>query len=123
MAGEKGQCYFTRLKQQLDLVLQGFRVHYHFFAEVPETEPALHDVGVAPAAFAFLDGIFSATREEEGPKTQQVSYVKNMDVKATLYHQMNADMVIATGSSFPLLAATVSPKVRWESHVDRRICT
>jgi hypothetical protein len=35
-----------------------------------------------------------------------------MDVKDTLYHHMNADMVIATGSSFPLVAVTVSSKVR-----------
>lgn len=111
MSGEKGERFFTQLKAQLDVVLKDFRVHFHFFAEVPERESNTDNDGVPPATFAFLDQIFSNDGGEKRP--ERVSYIKNMDVKGTLYHQMNADMIVTTGSSFPLLAATVSPKVCW----------
>lgn len=111
MSGEKGQQFFGRLKSQLDVVLKDFRVHYHFFVEVPKEERDIHDDQVAPSDFPFLGGIFGAPSENI-TRSERVSFIKNMDVKATLYHQMNADMLVTTGSSFPLLAATVSPKVR-----------
>lgn len=110
MSGEKGRCFFTRLKDQLDVVLKNFRVHYHFFAEVPRNESSIHDDQAAPEAFAFMNDVFAV--QQQDLHLQRVSYVKNMDVRATLYHHMNADMIVTTGSSFPLLAATISPKVR-----------
>lgn len=110
MSGEKGQRFFTRLKEQLDVVLKDFRVHFHFFAEVPRDESSIHDDQVAPKAFTFLNDVFAVRKQDLRP--QRTSYIKNMDVRATLYHNMNADMIITTGSSFPLLAATISPKVR-----------
>jgi len=33
-----------------------------------------------------------------------------MDVRSTLYHFMDADMLVLTGSSFPYMAALVTPK-------------
>lgn len=110
MSGEKGKRFFERLKSQLDIVLKDFRVHYYFFVEVPNDERGIHDDQVAPSDFPFLGYIFGALSESNRP--ERASFVKNMDVKATLYHQMSADMLVTTGSSFPLLAATVSPKVR-----------
>jgi hypothetical protein len=110
MSGEKGQRFFTRLKDQLDVVLKDFRVHYHFFAEVPKNESSIHDDQAAPDDFAFLNDVFAVQKQDS--RSERVSYVKSMDVRATLYHHMNADMIVTTGSSFPLLAATVSPKVR-----------
>ena len=109
MSGEKGRRFFTRLKNQLDVVLKDFRVHYHFFAEGPSNESSIHDDQAAPKAFAFLDDVFAVRMQDL--QLQRVTYVKNMDVRATLYHHMNADMIVTTGSSFPLLAATISPKV------------
>ena len=40
----------------------------------------------------------------------RVSYHGRMDVRSTLYHFMDADMLVATGSSFPYMAALLSPK-------------
>lgn len=111
MSGEKGQRFFGRLKSQLNVVLKDFRVHYYFFVEVPKNERHINDDQVAPRDFPFLGDIFGAS-SENFTRSERVSFIKNMDVKATLYHQMNADMLVTTGSSFPLLAATVSPKVR-----------
>lgn len=85
------------------------------------TPPQWHGnvFGAPPPAFAFLSEIFANTTqrgEESKPHySQRVSFVNNLDVKATIYHQMNADMVVTTGSSFPLVAVTISPKVRWSS--------
>lgn len=75
--------------------------------------------GTPPRSFAFLRDIFQkppapikANKAAKAAKPQRVSFVNDLDVKATIYHQMNADMVVATGSSFPFVAVTVSPKVR-----------
>ena len=73
--------------------------------------------GTPPKAFLFLRDIFQqppappALALASPFKPQRVSFVNDLDVKATIYHQMNADMVVATGSSFPFVAVTVSPKV------------
>ena len=56
----------------------------------------------------------SLKQQQEPPRRKQprrVSYVNDMNVKSTLYHQMNADMVVTTGSSFAFVAPTVSNKV------------
>lgn len=110
--GDQGQKFFCRLKGQLDTILTFSPVHYVFFAEAPNNKD-VNDQLVPPPGFAFLADIFGRTSHgNEGAFPQQVSFVKHMDVKETLYHLMNADMVIATGSSFPLVAVTVSSKVR-----------
>ena len=79
------------------MLLQNFvRVHYYFFAELPGR-------GKAPS-IDFLPDIF-----EKGDKSKiRVSYINEMDVKSSLFHLMNADMLVTTGSSFPYIAATLS---------------
>ena len=70
--------------------------------------------GEPPASFRFLLDIFQRPPDPASvpaARPQRVSFVNDLDVKATVYHQMNADMVVATGSSFPLVAVTMSPKV------------
>lgn len=88
--------YFEKLKQQLDLVLTDFPVHYYFIAERP---------GLVGQPFPFLNGIFAT------PEASRVTYLNDLDVKTSLFHMMNADMLITTGSSFPLIASTISAKV------------
>lgn len=39
-----------------------------------------------------------------------MTYLNTLGVDASLLHMMNADMLVTTGSSFPYLALTVSPK-------------
>ena len=110
--GDQGQIFFAKLKSQLDTILTFAPVHYFFFAEAPNDEEVNNRL-VPPPGFAFLADMFSRrTHENDGISPQQVSFIKQMGVKDTLYHHMNADMVIATGSSFPLVAVTVSSKVR-----------
>lgn len=90
--------YFVRIKAQLDVVLSRYSVHYFFFAEAPGK-------GKEPV-FEFLKDIFA-----ENDRIQ-VSHMNTVDVETTLFHMMNADMLVTTGSSFPYIAATLSPKVR-----------
>lgn len=86
-------------------------VHYFFFAEAPNDD-LVNERLIPPPGFAFLAEIYGhRSNGNESTFPQQVSFVKHMGVKDTLYHHMNADMVIATGSSFPLVAVTVSSKV------------
>lgn len=71
--------------------------------------------GEPPSSFVFLRDIFQQRPDPKAvpnAKPQRVSFVNNLDVRAAVYHQMNADMVVTTGSSFPMVAVTVSPKVR-----------
>lgn len=91
--------FFARLKAQLDAILERYHVHYTLLAEAPEKEDG--------PAFDFLADIF---REDVGSKTK-VSFANTLDVPTSLLHMMNADMLITTGSSFPYIAATLSPKV------------
>jgi len=109
--GDQGKGFFSRLKSQLDTVLTFSPVHYFFFAEAPNDE-SVNELLVPPAGFDFLANIFgNRSHQKEGASSHRMSYIKHMGVKETLYHHMNADMVIATGSSFPLVAVTVSSKV------------
>lgn len=39
-----------------------------------------------------------------------MTFLNTLSVDASLLHMMNADMLVTTGSSFPYLALTVSPK-------------
>jgi hypothetical protein len=92
--------YFQRLREQLDNYLAGFEVHYVIIAEAP-------DKGDSPA-FDFIGDIFV----NEPPRVR-VSHLNQMTVLESLFHMMNADMLVTTGSSFPYIAVTVSPKVSY----------
>lgn len=118
--------FFSGLKQNLDEILADlFPVHYYFFAEAPSSATTNGDAyGTPPPRFEYLNAIFRNEAEGEGEEDggnlgnigrrypQRVSFVNDADVRTTIYHEMNADMVITTGSSFPLVGVTVSPKVR-----------
>jgi len=56
----------------------------------------------------------TSSQDNETLIPQAVSYHHNLGVQATLYNLMNADMVVTTGSSFPLVAIQASPKVNTE---------
>ena len=79
-------------------------------AETPKDANAVF--GEPPPAYVFLKEIFAKPPLLADALPQRVSFVNDLDVKTTMYHQMNCDMMVTTGSSFPLVAATVSPKVR-----------
>lgn len=111
LAGEEGQRFFTQLKNDLDLVLTFSPVHYYFFAEAP-TNDTNGAVDMPPPSFSFLTEIFFNHNGSTTVPPQRVSFLKHMGVKSTILHQMNADMVVTTGSSFPLIAVTISPKVK-----------
>jgi len=108
------------LKQELDDVLATlFPVHYFFFAEAPSNGTTESQMDAPPSGFEFLPSIFqeqSQARTDSAAEyrnnavrhAQRVSFVNNMAVKATVYHEMNADMVITTGSSFPLVGVTAN---------------
>jgi hypothetical protein len=118
-----GITFFGKLKKELDDVLSTlFPVHFYFFAEAPTNGTTEPNKNAPPPGFEFLPSIFheraqlKADSAEDPNKlvrqAQRVSFVNDMAVQATLYHEMNADMVITTGSSFPLVGVTISPKVR-----------
>ena len=93
------KAYFAKLKAQVDEVLEDFpTVHYYFVTEGLGLEE-----GQPP--FDFLAQIFPA--DDDRTKT---TYLNHLDPQASLLHMMNADLLVTTGSSFPYLAATVSPK-------------
>lgn len=57
-----------------------------------------------PAGYDFLPSLFSG----DGLR---VSFVlRRMDARSALFHMMNADMLVMTGSSFPYVAALFSYK-------------
>lgn len=92
------QAYFARLKAQVDAVLADFpAVHYYFISEAS-------DLGEGQPPFPFLGSIF--------PPNDRIkaTYLNHLDPQASLLHMMNADMLVTTGSSFPYIAATISPK-------------
>lgn len=85
--------YFQVIKGHLDVALQGYQVRHYFFSE---------DSGSGtgpPTGFPFLKALFTDSY-----------FVNTMGVEPTLYHFANADLLIATGSSFPLIASVISPK-------------
>ena len=89
--------FFETLRAQLDVVLVGFQVHYHFIAESPATP---HDS--PPPEFPFLTEVFQGCN---------LSFHNDMGPKSAIFHMANADMLVTTGSSFPRVAAAISPKV------------
>jgi hypothetical protein len=92
--------FFTNLRNNIDRVLRHFlHVHYYFFAEDPKQAN-----GNPPSYFTFLDSIFTENEHTT------VSYINDMDIRSTLFHFMNADMLVITGSSFPYVAITLSTK-------------
>lgn len=42
---------------------------------------------------------------------QVLRFHNDLGVKETIFHLMNADMLVTTGSSFPMVALALSPKV------------
>lgn len=93
------KAYFTKLKAQVDEVLEEFpTLHYYFITEGADLKE-----GQPP--FAFLPKIFPS--DDGRTKT---TYMNHLDAQASLLHMMNADLLVTTGSSFPYVAATVSPK-------------
>jgi hypothetical protein len=82
-----------RTKEELDVILAGFKVAYHFFAESPDTG------NHPPPGFEFLDKLFPGA-----------TYHTSMPPRETLEHMMSADMLITSGSSFSFVAASVSYK-------------
>lgn len=99
-----GFAYCSTMKRELDQVLSEFdRIHYIFIDEEPEAGEA-----GPPQELAFLSQIFRS--EDEGGRSVRVSYLNDLDPRESLYHMMNGDMLISPGSSFPAIAATLSPK-------------
>lgn len=97
--GPEATAYFTTLKSQIDQVLRDFpTVHYYFITEGPELQ-------ANQAPFACLPSIF-----QESDDSVKTTYLNHLDPQSSLLHMMNADMLVTTGSSFPYIAATVSPK-------------
>lgn len=99
----EGFDFFKNLKQQLDMVLASYHVHYYFLAENPGGGD------MPPKPFYFLSTYFQNRRS--AAQQQSVHFLNDLDVRSSIYHMMNADMLVCTGSSFPYLAATASPKV------------
>jgi hypothetical protein len=97
---DDASAYFQRLREQLDFYLGGFKVHYVIIAEAP-------DKGDSPA-FDFIGDIFV-----NKPPRVKVSHLNQMTALESLFHMMNADMLVTTGSSFPYIAVAVSPKVSY----------
>ena len=90
--------HFEHLQNELHDVLSEWHVHYYFISEAPQK-------GDNEPVFTFLPDVF---KEDE---TVKVSFLDHMDVPTSLFHMMNADMLVSTGSSFPHIAAMISPKV------------
>ena len=104
-----GREFFSGLKVQLDVVLRTFPVHYYFYANSPNTTSA--DFSAPTPRFEFLSEIFTNRDAADGDLLpQRISFMNNVDMKTTVYHQMNADMIVTTGSSFALVAPTLSTK-------------
>ncbi len=104
-----GREFFTGLKAELDVVLKDFPVHYHFYANSPNTTSP--DFRKPAPSFEFLTDIFMNRDAADGKlPPQRVSFMNDVDMKTTVYHQMNADMIVTTGSSFALVAPTLSTK-------------
>jgi len=55
--GEDGKAYFTKIKEQLDLLLSDFPVHYHFFAEDQPEGGEESNLLAAPKGFEFLNQV------------------------------------------------------------------
>lgn len=109
-----GYAYYSRLKGELDQVLSEFdRIHYIFISREPERG----EVG-APEEMPFFDEIYGPSSDtnadadagDDTGASVRVSYLNDLDPRESLYHMMNADMLVSPGSSFPAIAATLSPK-------------
>lgn len=81
------------MKKQLDQVLEGFEVAYHFFTEAPDKG------NIAPPGFEFLNDMFPGA-----------NFHNNATVENSILHLMNADLLVTSGSSFCFVASTVSYK-------------
>jgi hypothetical protein len=88
--------FLQNVKSSLDILLQDEHVHYYFIAEDPKAGDRQ-----APKGFEYILKTFNGT---------QFTFLNNLDVRSSLYHMMNADMLIMTGSGFPYIAAVTSWK-------------
>jgi hypothetical protein len=73
---------------------------------------------IAPLGLPVRNFIFSKNVRGQPPSGYEflqelpnVTFVRQIAVDLTLYHMINADMLIGTGSSLPIIAQTVSWKV------------
>ncbi|GAB5031451.1 Hypothetical protein NocV09_00600040 [Nannochloropsis oceanica] len=75
-------------------------------------EEGLRKEGEEESGIEGAMGIANNTYQTRTIRKQRirVSYHGRMDVRSTLYHFMDADMLVLTGSSFPYMAALVTPK-------------
>eukprot|EP00952_Eustigmatos_sp_NYUAD-ZCMA_P009570 39512-Eustigmatos_ZCMA.PRE.2 len=78
---------------ELNEILRGFTVTYHFFAESPDSG------NNPPPGFEFLSKFFP-----------NAVYHTSMPPMDTILHMMSADMLITSGSSFSFVPASVSYK-------------
>jgi hypothetical protein len=88
--------FLQNVKSSLDILLQDERVHYYFIAEDPKAGD--HQ---PPKGFEYILKTFNGT---------QFTFMNSLDVRSSLYHMMNADMLVMTGSGFPYIAAVTSWK-------------
>jgi hypothetical protein len=88
--------FLRQVKAELDVLLQDQPVYYYFIAEDPEAGDDR-----PPRGFEYLSKVFKGAR---------VKFLNKLDVRASLYHMMNADLLVMTGSGFPYIAAVTSWK-------------
>jgi hypothetical protein len=86
--------FFRALYRYVDYATQDLdiHVHYYVFAECKICPPP---------GFEFLREILP---------TESTDYVSDMNPEDTMYHFVNANILIETGSSFPSMAKIASPK-------------
>jgi hypothetical protein len=88
--------FLQNVKSSLDILLQDEHMHSYFIAEDPKAGDKQ-----PPKGFEYFSKTFKGT---------QVTFMNRLDVRSSLYHMMNADMLVMTGSGFPYIAAVTSWK-------------
>jgi len=91
--------FLKNMKLQLEHLLKGFDYHYYFIAESPKSDAA----NAYPEGFDYLKDVFPLN-------DSRTTFFNHLDVFSSLYHMMNADMLVMTGSGFPYIAAAASWK-------------
>jgi len=94
----KDPAFLKNIKLQLDTLLKGYRCHYYIIAENPK---ATKENPYPPGA-EYLRDIFN----DDTP----VTFLNDLDPKSTLFHLMNGDMMILSGSGMAEVAATLAWK-------------
>jgi len=91
--------FLRNIKLQMETLLKGYHYHYYFIAE----NPSATEDNPYPPGSAYLADIFNDT-------TTPVTFLNNLDGKSSLFHMVNADMLVMTGSGFGYVAASLSWK-------------